>query len=124
MSRLFTRQVRSWTVSARAPQTRNARNGRRGIRLRLQDLEDRSVPAITVLNADPSGPGSFSDAINQADANAGADVINFDPVFFATPQTINLPTTQSISNGDLLITNSTGAANVILTHDSTGFFGL
>jgi fibronectin-binding autotransporter adhesin len=62
-------------------------------RLLLSGLEDRITPnTFPVLNASDSGTGSFRDAISQANANPGLDVIVFDPTAFATPQTISLLT--------------------------------
>src|SRR5438270_368197 len=47
-------------------------------RLRLEPLEDRCLPStFTVLNTADSGAGSLRQAILDANAAAGADVINF-----------------------------------------------
>src|SRR5437773_3558001 len=53
--------------------------GRRGTaRPRLEQLEDRSVPStFTVLNTNDSGAGSLRQAILNANAAAGSDVIQF-----------------------------------------------
>src|SRR5262245_11114407 len=59
---------------------------------RLLALEDRVTPTTdTVTTADDGGAGSLRDAIVQANAFAGADLINFDTAgVFATAQTISL----------------------------------
>jgi hypothetical protein len=58
---------------------------------RLTALESRITPdTYTVATLADSGPGSFRQAILSANANAGADVIVFDPSVFAMPQTILL----------------------------------
>src|SRR5258708_1818083 len=45
---------------------------------RLEALEDRALPStFTVLNVADSGAGSLRQAILDANANAGADTINF-----------------------------------------------
>lgn len=45
---------------------------------------------FTVTNTNDSGAGSLRDAINQANTNAQADTINFDPAFFNVARTITL----------------------------------
>ncbi len=46
---------------------------------RADSLEDRTLlTAFTVLNTDDSGAGSLREAIEAANANAGADTISFD----------------------------------------------
>src|SRR5262245_18830759 len=43
-------------------------------------LEDRVTPsAFTVTNTDDSGPGSLRDAVQQANAQPGADTVRFAP---------------------------------------------
>ena len=45
----------------------------------VESLEDRTLlTAFTVVNTDDSGAGSLRDAIEQANANEGADTISFD----------------------------------------------
>ncbi len=65
-----------------------------------------AVPAATytVTNANNSGAGSLRDAINQANANPGADTIDFDTAgVFSTTQTITLGGTQLVITGALTI---------------------
>src|SRR5262249_3442311 len=58
--------------------TRAPASGRRGLRLRLEQLEDRSVPStFTVLNLNDGGSDSLRAAIAAANANPDADVIRF-----------------------------------------------
>jgi fibronectin-binding autotransporter adhesin len=60
-------------------------------RPRLEYLEDRLAPAVfTVTNSNDSGAGSLRDAVAQANATPGADMITFDPSYFNTPKTIVL----------------------------------
>jgi hypothetical protein len=44
----------------------------------LETLEDRTVFSITVMNLNDGGPGSLRQAMLDANAAAGADVIDFD----------------------------------------------
>jgi len=65
---------------------------RRIARIALMRLETRSTPAVfTVANTNDSGPGSLRDALALC-SSPGSDTIFFDPLFFATPQTIKLTT--------------------------------
>ena len=99
--------------------SRSARGRRR--QLTLQNLEDRTTPTtFTVDNIlDDGSPGSLRWAIDQANAAAGADDIVFDATLFAAPQTIaSLTPLRQFTNGDLTITNTTGAANVTVTRDA------
>src|SRR5262245_20821974 len=65
-------------------------------RLGLEVLEDRSLPStFTVTNLLDSGAGSLRAAVSAANANPGADTIDF-----ATTGTIGL------TSGELLITDS------------------
>ncbi|MCT7953033.1 DUF4347 domain-containing protein, partial [Ancylothrix sp. C2] len=67
---------------------------------------DNSKPptlnTFTVTNTDDSGAGSLREAINQANALSGADVIVFNPIVFKTSQTIRL-TSQLIVNDSMTI---------------------
>src|SRR5437764_615666 len=83
----FARQVfgtsrrRRGTIAHRKPAER---------RPTLEALETRLVPATyTVTNTNDTGAGSLRDAVAQANANAGADTIDFDNTFNSS-QTITL----------------------------------
>src|SRR5262249_42744624 len=68
------------------------------IRLLLQSLEERDVPAVfTVINTNDSGAGSFRQAVLDANNAAGADNVVFDPGVFNSPQTITL------TSGNILV---------------------
>jgi predicted outer membrane repeat protein len=72
-------------------------------RLSLQRLEERATPATFVVsNINDSGSGSLRAALDLANANADADLINFDASVFNVPRTINLAN----SSGELSVTNS------------------
>jgi hypothetical protein len=49
-----------------------------------------TAATLTVTNANDNGAGSLRDALTQANTNAQADTINFDPAFFSTARTITL----------------------------------
>ncbi len=56
---------------------------------------------LVVTNTNDSGPGSLRDAVAKANApGTAADVIVFDPTYFATPRTITL------TSGRLVVTDS------------------
>jgi hypothetical protein len=61
-------------------------------RLELLGLEERVVPAITVVNNSDSGAGSLRQAIIDANATAGNDIIDFNFSTGSSPYTINLAT--------------------------------
>jgi len=62
-------------------------------RLHVEALEDRTVPAtFSVLNLDNSGAGSLRQALLDANANPGADVIEFDVAGTIKLTTAALPT--------------------------------
>src|SRR5262249_25678360 len=88
--RSFPMTLRSWIRNLFArPVTRPTRRPTRW--LTLEALEDRKVPStFSVLHANDSGAGSLRQAILDANASAGADVINFDAAAFSTPSTIRL----------------------------------
>src|SRR5262245_26676933 len=72
--------------SRRVPASR-----RRGLRLRLETLEDRTAPAVfTVTNTADSGKESLRYAVLSANANPGPDTIDFDTAAFGKAQTIEL----------------------------------
>jgi hypothetical protein len=64
---------------------------RRGVRLHLDALEDRTAPAVfTVTNTADSGPGSLRQAVLAANAATGADIIAFDATLFTSPKTVQM----------------------------------
>jgi hypothetical protein len=66
--------------------------------LEFEFLEDRNVPAtFTVSTTADSGPGSLRDAINQSNAAAGSNLIQFAP---------GVTGTITLTTGELLINNS------------------
>ncbi len=68
----------------------------------VESLEDRTLlTAFTVVNTDDSGTGSLRNAIEQANASAGADTISFDAALAG--ETIVLTTELQITD-DLTIT--------------------
>ena len=93
--------VRSWIRRVFARPAAPARKGPPRIRLGVEGLEDRTVPStFLVTNTADSGPGSLRQAILDANAQAGADVIQFAPSFSSGPQTITL------TSGELRITDA------------------
>jgi parallel beta-helix repeat protein len=99
---------------------RSSKNTRR---LRIDSLEDRSVPAIiTVTNANDNGAGSFRQAVIDANATTDADTIVFDTAgVFATPQTINLETAlpDIVAGGGALTITGTGVNNLTIRRSAT-----
>lgn len=88
------RNQRLKTPSAQALISRNV----------VESLEDRTLlTAFTVLNTDDSGAGSLRDAIEAANANAGADTITFDASLALAGKTIVL-TDELLISDDLTIT--------------------
>jgi hypothetical protein len=92
-------------------------------RLRLNRLEDRSVPAALVVNSltdTGTGVGTAGDlryCIGIANANGEDDTITFDPALFATPQTIVLGGTELALADDVgksLAITTAGAAGVTI----------
>ncbi len=113
---------RSWirNIFAR-PVSRPMRKEPHWVRLALEALEDRIVPAnYLVTNTNDTGAGSLRDAVAQANSNLGADTITFDTTgVFATPQTITL-TSGAITFTDTALTTITGpAANVTVSGGNT-----
>lgn len=103
---------------------RNTRKNR--ARLLLQGLEQRDVPATFTVTNTSDGPvlnpgdlpGSLRQAIFDANANPGVDLIDFDSTF-STPQVI------ALSGGSLNITDSlnlTGPGTANLTIDGAANF--
>jgi Right handed beta helix region len=84
-------------------------------RLRLEGLEDRTVPStFWVKNTLDSGPNSLRQAILDANAHPGADVISFKP---AVQGTIKLAS-ELLLTDDLTI-NGPGSGHVIVSGDHT-----
>ncbi len=80
-----------------------------------ETLEDRTLlTAFIVMNTDDSGAGSLRDAIEQANANAGADTITFDASLAG--QSIVLSTELQITD-DLTVA---GLGSDLLTLDGNG----
>jgi hypothetical protein len=76
----------------------------------LEALEDRLVLSTFIVNnTNDSGAGSLRQAILDANAAPGADVITFDPTVFSTPQTIRLLSMVPNITGDLTIEGPTAA---------------
>src|SRR6476661_2861540 len=71
---------------------------------------------VTNANDNESDPGSLRYAIKQANTQAGADTIIFDPNFFAVPRTIDL-STQLIVNDSLTI-KGPGVNNLTISGDA------
>src|SRR5438132_864793 len=92
----------------------NARkNQRRTSRPRLEMLESRLAPAtFTVTNANNSGSGSLRQAVLDANAHSGADLIDFSS-FFNMPRTITLSSTISIAGAVTI--DGPSAANVTIS---------
>ncbi len=79
---------------------------RRRVRLRLQPLEDRTVPnTYTVTSAADTifDPNDFRSAIENANKNVGADTIVFDSSFNNPPLTITLTSGELTINGSLTV---------------------
>jgi len=76
---------------------------------------------FTVTNTNDSGPGSLRDAVDQANAATGSDVIDFDPAL--TNQTLSL-TTDDTTNPSafgptaFVITDTTGTTAIRWTHST------
>src|SRR5262249_18412336 len=117
----MTRLIRS---IFRSSFTRGATKGtparRRTIRQRLlvQPLEDRTVPnTYTVSNLNDSGAGSLRQAILDANANAGADIIDATGV----TGTITLTTELTHIRDDVTL-NGPGSAKLTVTRGGAAQF--
>src|SRR5262245_17445478 len=76
-SRGLAMHLSSWLRSARSTRLNKRAMA---VRLGLESLEDRSVPStFTVVNFADSGTGSLRQAVLDANANPGADLIRFGP---------------------------------------------
>ena len=78
-----------------------------------------SAATFTVSNTNDSGPGSFRQAVLDANVNLQDDIVNFDAVVFSTPQTIVLTSGQISLAADAtgtvahqLVINGPGAAKL------------
>jgi Bacterial Ig domain len=71
---------------------------------------------VTNANDNENDTGSLRYAIKQANAQAGADTIIFDPIFFAIPRTIDL-STQLLVNDSLTI-KGPGVNNLTISGDA------
>ncbi|CAN5295827.1 hypothetical protein BH11PLA2_BH11PLA2_28790 [soil metagenome] len=85
-----------------------------------QTLGTFRVAIILVSNADDSGAGSLRQAITDANALAGNDVISFDPTFFTgSMKTITLQSAMPSILGGVVIT---GPGSSLATVDGAGAF--
>ncbi len=78
---------------------------------------EAKVTTFTVTNQSDSGVGSLRDAVSKSNANAGSDIIAFDPVFFNVPRTITLSTGEMVISDSLTIT---GPGTTLATVDPAG----
>ncbi|MEG3864000.1 hypothetical protein QT974_33485 [Microcoleus sp. herbarium12] len=79
---------------------------------------EKIMATFTVTNANDneSDPGSLRFAIKQANAQAGADIITFDPNYFSLPRTLFL-SSQLLVNDSLTI-KGTGVNNLTISGDA------
>jgi hypothetical protein len=73
---------------------------------------------LVVINANDAGPGSLRQAVLNANANPGPDVITFDPTFFASARTITLSSGQINITGPATITGP-GASLATVSGNNT-----
>jgi len=98
------------------PRRRQSPNPRR-VRLRLPELEPRLTPTtFTVTTLSDAGPGSFRQAILDANASPGADIIDFQAGLTGT---ITLSSTLGTITEELSI-KGPGAAKLIVDANGTG----
>ncbi len=69
------------------------------------------LPTVVTTTAN-TGAGSLRQAVLNANANPGADVITFDPTVFATAQTIALTSALAPFTGDATVTGPAAGVNV------------
>src|SRR5262249_32085045 len=75
---LFPLSLRRWGRAHHSRPRRKPALARQGLVPRLEALEDRTLPSpFTVLNLADSGPGSLRQAVLDANAHPGANVIRF-----------------------------------------------
>jgi hypothetical protein len=77
-----------------------------------------NVPLL-VTNANDNGAGSLRDAVTQANAHAGNDLITFDPVFFSVPRVITL-TSGEIGISDAVNISGPGASLLTVNGNAIG----
>src|SRR3954470_14770281 len=68
-----------------------------------------------VLNTSDSGPGSLRQAVQLANSNGVEDLINFDPTFFSTPQTITLTSGEIVVGPEASLITMAGPGASLLT---------
>jgi hypothetical protein len=91
---------------------------RRRVRLAVEALEDRTVPAtFTVTSLSDGSAGSLSDAINQANAAPDADTIVFAPSLRGG--TVNLSILQNISSSVPKVPQPAGPSALLITSPIT-----
>lgn len=99
------------------------RRSRHLIRLAVDRLESRLAPAVysVTTNAD-AGAGSLRAAVLAANANPGADSIEFDATFFSIPRTITLLTGTLAVTDSVTITGTSAANCSISGNNNTTVF--
>src|SRR5262245_47280344 len=128
---MFHRALSSWVrgIAAFLRGTGAARKTRKGIRLCLEQLDDRVVPSTFMVNAladthaispstsalDRTGHVSLRSAIEAADRLGGDQTIQFDPSVFATTQAIRLPLGRLDLKGGAAITIAGPEAGVTVS---------
>ncbi len=80
------------------------------------DIGSVELQVFLVNNTNDGGAGSLRTAVTNANSYGGADTVAFDPVVFATPQSIKLLTALPNITGDVNF-KGTSAANVTVTRD-------
>src|SRR6516162_3479386 len=97
---LFLNSLRRWVRAFRPSARRRPAAPRPGCAPRLEALECRTLPSsFTVLNLADSGPGSLRQAVLDANAHSGADVIEVAD---------GLSGTITLTSGQLSITHTGG----------------
>lgn len=76
------------------------------------DIGAVEVRKLVVMNTNDSGPGSLRQNIIDANAISGADTITFDPIAFATANTITLTSAQLPITDSVTITGPGGRVSV------------
>ncbi|MCA9070391.1 MAG: hypothetical protein KDA84_15775, partial [Planctomycetaceae bacterium] len=126
LNQLFSKNAITSRLRSRRTNARFSKKRKRDqVSAAIESLEPRELlTAYLVDNLSDVSDGNFDagelslrEAIEQSNANDGADTISFDATVFATPQTINLSNGQLSINSEIIITG-TGADN--LTIDAQG----